>query len=60
MLDPDDLPVTFVHMQAIVTSSDGKVLTTSTMGSEGDSSNDDDKPRISPGQGITYLYRYVY
>lgn len=51
-------------MQVILTSSNGKILTTgATEGnSEADSTsnNDDGESRVSSGEGITYLYRYLY
>lgn len=61
MLDPDDLPVTFSHMQVMLTSMDGTVLGTSSTDGypEEGSLNDDAESNIrAPSERIiTYLYR---
>lgn len=64
MLDPDTLLVTCVHMQAMLASSRGEVLATSTSerSAEDEVDPDDDLQsgsRIRPGERITYLYRYT-
>ncbi|KIP05169.1 hypothetical protein PHLGIDRAFT_74704, partial [Phlebiopsis gigantea 11061_1 CR5-6] len=63
MLDPGELPITFIHMQAMITSDDGKLLGMS--GTEEylqedrtpEESDADPDARLPPGQRITYLYR---
>lgn len=57
LLDPEAVPITFLHMQVLFTSSSGEVLedASRTLGTPG--STQDDTPRIGPGEQITYLYR---
>jgi len=60
LLDPASLPITFVHMQILLTSSAGHLLRAS--GSDdADSGVEDDgeeeEARVAPGERITYLYR---
>ncbi|KAF7798450.1 hypothetical protein EIP86_009671 [Pleurotus ostreatoroseus] len=64
ILRPDILPVTFVHMQVMLTSGKGELLGHSGARSEndvdGDGDIDDDETAgngIRPGERITYLYR---
>ncbi|CAL1712854.1 unnamed protein product [Somion occarium] len=65
ILDPDSLPVTFVHMQVLFTTSKGELLGASDTGTlsafEEDTTADHTEAEggsmIRPGEGITYLYR---
>ena len=59
ILPPETLPVTFVHMQVMLTSSKGEVLGDSADLSVGEDIDEDDPgtSQIRPGDGITYLYR---
>lgn len=64
ILNPEDLPITFTHMQVLFTSSDGREIVTSEANSidkatgyaygEGQEGN-----VVKPNERITYLYRYV-
>ncbi|TFK52577.1 hypothetical protein OE88DRAFT_1712112 [Heliocybe sulcata] len=55
LLDPNSLPVTFMHMQVMITSSSGEVLDTA---DPDDTMDDNDGTRrVAPGEKITYLYR---
>ncbi|KAL4070005.1 DNA mismatch repair protein MutS [Scleroderma yunnanense] len=58
-MNPDSLPITFLHMQILFTSSSGDVLNQPTAS---DSYTDDDELQRTPrppflGERITYLYR---
>ena len=58
MLDPDELHVTFVHMQVMLTSSRGELMNSTSV--ESDTERDYDAPgrlAVRPGERITYLYR---
>ncbi|EKM51809.1 uncharacterized protein PHACADRAFT_262157 [Phanerochaete carnosa HHB-10118-sp] len=62
MLDPGELPVTFVHMQVLLTSSRGEVLgiSTSEASTESGATEDDDMREgnaMRPSERITYLYK---
>lgn len=64
MLDPDTLPISFLHMQAMITSDRGEVLGVSSTDSLSfDSVSEDgesrERPIVMPGERITYLYRSV-
>lgn len=53
---PEHLPVTFVHMRIVLTSSKGDIL----MPDENSGSDDDEKGddmKVLPGERITYLYK---
>lgn len=54
MLDPDELPVTFVHMQVMLRSSSGKIIEA---GGAGEDDDIEDDASVLPGDRITYLYR---
>lgn len=56
IMDITDLPITFTHMQVIITSSRGEVLSHDDV--EDDSvDNSPSVTRVNPGERITYLYR---
>lgn len=66
ILRPDILPVTFVHMQVMISSGHGELLGDSGMrhdeddgGADDENGDDEDTAgnRIRPGERITYLYR---
>ncbi|TFK74858.1 hypothetical protein BDN72DRAFT_832971 [Pluteus cervinus] len=50
ILDPQELPITFCHMQVMFTASDGRTMST-------DGDDESTSTRILPGDKITYLYR---
>ncbi|KAJ7459929.1 DNA mismatch repair protein MutS [Mycena latifolia] len=61
LLDPDAVPITFLHMQVLFTSSSGHVLDTASphrLATPGDSQEGD--RRVGPGEKITYLYRQAH
>ena len=60
ILNPHQLPVAFVHMQIMLTSSKGERLDAGS-DDDGDDADDEDQEqlRIRPGEGITYLYKYA-
>ncbi|KAH8104687.1 DNA mismatch repair protein MutS [Cristinia sonorae] len=65
ILNPDDLPITFVHMQVLLTSSKGELMAASESRPGAvaydfqNSLEDDDQSEvhIAPNERITYLYR---
>ncbi|KAH9841446.1 DNA mismatch repair protein MutS [Rhodofomes roseus] len=60
LLDPGSLPITFVHMQILLTSSSGHLLRASGAGDADCGVEDDgeeDGAQVAPGERITYLYR---
>jgi DNA mismatch repair protein MSH5 len=52
LLSPS-LPISFVHMQVLLTTHTGQILDVSHT-----ESNENEKPMLHPGEPITYLYRY--
>lgn len=65
MLDPKKFPITFSHMQVLLTSAKGDILNTGdTSLSEGSGRPPDQDQlesisAVHPGEKITYLYRYI-
>ncbi|CCM03560.1 uncharacterized protein FIBRA_05696 [Fibroporia radiculosa] len=65
LLSSRSLPITFVHMQIMLTTSRGHLVTASGLSADEDPSDTDDgsdsvqagSRRIAPGERITYLYR---
>ncbi|KAJ3525628.1 hypothetical protein NM688_g8376 [Phlebia brevispora] len=60
ILKPIGLPVTFVHMQVLLASGQGKLLGRGAEAQDDDDDVDEDETeqnRIRPGERITYLYR---
>lgn len=62
ILVAEELPVTFVHMRILLSSSDGEIL--STASHRGDANTDNSEQgetalRARPGDRITYLYKCV-
>ncbi|KAF8517335.1 muts domain V-domain-containing protein [Gautieria morchelliformis] len=51
---PPSLPISFLHMQILLTSSSGVILDKP---DTGNSENDEGRRLIQPGESITYLYR---
>lgn len=56
LLDPHSLPITFVHMQVLITSSSGEILEAGTPDETKDEDTQDLR-MVGPGEKITYLYR---
>lgn len=52
LLDPASMPITFLHMQILLTSSSGHLIAESP-----DDEDTEGERRIAPGERITYLYR---
>ena len=60
MLDPDELPATFIHMQIMLTSRKGEISCSASAPSEAGTGGEDDEQSpapIRPGERLTYLYR---
>ncbi|PCH40222.1 nucleoside triphosphate hydrolase protein [Wolfiporia cocos MD-104 SS10] len=61
LISPDSVPISFVHMQILLTTDKGEVISASGIGEQTDLSNaeecDDGPRRVMPGEHITYLYR---
>lgn len=59
LLDPDSLPITFLHMQVLLTSRDSDVLVIDKSATSGIQESDErDASCLSkPGEEITYIYR---
>ncbi|KAJ7505221.1 muts domain V-domain-containing protein [Mycena galericulata] len=65
LLDPDAVPITFLHMQVMFTSSSGQVLDAHsphrfvkpTLDSTAASQDSQGDRKVGPGEKITYLYR---
>ncbi|PCH37347.1 hypothetical protein WOLCODRAFT_167438 [Wolfiporia cocos MD-104 SS10] len=62
LISPDSAPISFVHMQILLTTDKGQVISASGIGDQTDLSDaeeeDDGGPRrVMPGEHITYLYR---
>lgn len=56
----EELPVTFVHMRVLLTSSDGGVLDASVRSPDSEEDHDETGGatlRARPGDRITYLYK---
>ncbi|KAI0697886.1 DNA mismatch repair protein MutS [Cytidiella melzeri] len=58
MLNPAELPITFVHMQIMLTSSSGELLNPEDSDKSNDMRDDlQDCTKLLPGDQITYLYK---
>ncbi|KIJ64516.1 hypothetical protein HYDPIDRAFT_40260 [Hydnomerulius pinastri MD-312] len=57
LLDPHKLPITFLHMQVLFTSSAGEVLDTDGLLTSDPHSENNISRGPAPGEKITYLYR---
>lgn len=59
IMDIGELPITFVHMQVVFTSSTGEVINVNELDQRDDISNEraEDEMKVIPGERITYLYR---
>ena len=60
LLNPASVPITFLHMQILLTSSSGHLITkglTAHADSGLEEEEADDERRVAPGERITYLYR---
>ncbi|KZT18625.1 hypothetical protein NEOLEDRAFT_1159406 [Neolentinus lepideus HHB14362 ss-1] len=55
LLDPRSLSITFIHMQVMITSSNGEILDVADP--DGTMDDDEETRRVGPGERITYLYR---
>jgi DNA mismatch repair protein MSH5 len=53
ILDPESVPITFLHMQVMFTSEGGEVISDPVMGREDEGYH----RKVGPGEKITYLYR---
>jgi DNA mismatch repair protein MSH5 len=58
MLSPTQLPISFVHMAVLLTTSDGDILKNGGS-SISDSNNEDRKTGLRLSDGVTYLFKYV-
>ena len=58
-MDIRELPITFVHMKVVFTSSTGEVINVNELDQRDDISNEraEDGMKVIPGERITYLYR---
>ena len=60
LLDPASMPITFLHMQILMTSSSGHLISkgpSADADSEVEEEVAEDKQCVAPGERITYLYR---
>lgn len=60
LLDPASAPITFLHMQILMTSSSGHLVAqgpTADADSGVEEEAAEDERRVAPGEQITYLYR---
>jgi DNA mismatch repair protein MSH5 len=56
ILVPEELPITFVHMQTMLTSNSGQILMEGDDGFMDELQDSEEKP-IGQGDHITYLYK---
>lgn len=60
LLDPASMPITFLHMQILMTSSSGHLIAKGSI-ADADSGVEEeateDEQHVAPGERITYLYR---
>lgn len=59
MLSPTQLPISFVHMAVLLTTGDGDILNDGESSVLDFSNNEDQKIRLGPSDGVTYLFKYV-
>ncbi|KZT73910.1 hypothetical protein DAEQUDRAFT_702916 [Daedalea quercina L-15889] len=57
LLDPASLPITFVHMKILLTSSSGHLIRANATDSGVEDEEEEEQRCVAPGERITYLYK---
>jgi DNA mismatch repair protein MSH5 len=59
MLSPTQVPISFVHMAVLFTTGDGDILSDHNSSMLGSRNSQDYNTELKPGDGVTYLFKYV-